>query len=233
MDLVLAALPNSMINVADAMSLAPHTWVTDNVLAFWLEHLFYVRYPQLSQVEGRVHVALNAGVATLCQVLSGGDLVESLSRTGLGPGCHSFILPLCDTRAFTTPLSGSHWTLLHWRRSAGFAHHDSSLPPEGAGGGSLKTAEVVAAALAPLLGVLPALASVTSTPCPQQTNGFDCGMHAAASMEFLAAELAGEPLAAMPEASEMRTKILRAAAGPASGRRPGSQVDAFFSSLGL
>jgi hypothetical protein len=224
--LVICRLPGAQLLAADVYTLLPGQWVNDNVVAFYLDYLVTLAHP------GAPCCVLNPGVASLCQTLRGEDLREALENTKLGAACSSFLLPLCDTRDFDTPLSGTHWTLLRWERPTGFALYDSSSSEAGEGsrgGGaspspSLATARAVAAALAPLLGV-PVDSPVAVPPCAQQANGFDCGMHVAATAASLVAQQAGAPLAAPPSPGAMRAHILSIAF---QQRSAGAAVEAFW-----
>ena len=188
--------------------------MTDGVLSFYLDFLS-TSHPSLAHSLA----PLNPGVASLCQVMSGSDLAECLCNTGLSASCSSLLLPLSDSSSLDSALSGTHWSLLHWQRSTGFSHYDSAA--SAGSGRSLQVASLVAARLSPLLGLQEAAPVVVSRPCPQQANHFDCGMHVAASMEFLVAGLAGAPLAAPAEASSMRARILAIAA---QAQSPGSSA---------
>ena len=220
--LVISRLPGAQLLAADVYTLLPRQWVNDNVLAFFLDYLVALAHP------GAPCCVLNPGVASLCQTLRGEDLQEALQNTKLA-ACTSFLLPLCDTRDFDTPLSGTHWTLLSWSRSTGFSLHDSASDSAGEGSRgsaspSLAAARAVAAALAPLLGV-PADSPVAVPPCAQQANGYDCGMHAAATAASLVAQQAGAPLAAPPSPHAMRAHILSIAF---QQRLEGAAVEAFW-----
>ena len=101
---------------------------------------------------------------------------------------------------------GGHWSLLLFRRegdaqhgAARYEHYDSC------GKANVLVAKSIALALSTLLlGPRPGTLPLVNMECPQQANGFDCGVYVLAFAEILALAPPGDigkaPSAALKEA---------------------------------
>jgi hypothetical protein len=116
-------------------------------------------------------------------------------RTDLGTFCDRLaaselvLFPCVDESAdMTRPGSGSHWTLLRWRRGRGFAHVNSM----GRGGSNAANARLLATRVYPLLGDAGSGAAVAEAPpLEAQVGGADCGAHMMQEAEAALTALAG------------------------------------------
>ncbi|OQS00629.1 SUMO protease [Achlya hypogyna] len=90
------------------------------------------------------------------------------------------VLPVNDRSSFES--QGSHWALLAYRPASGtFQYYDSS------GQHNLESAYEIARVLVMALGGKPNNVVLQVAPCPQQTNGVDCGMYVCLIAEWLSA----------------------------------------------
>ena len=142
---VLVAFRNVSLHPPDLLSLLPGAWVGDAPLSFFMEHLACALPPAAAARAA----LLSPAVCSLVQCEDDpADLASALSRLALH-AADLLLLPISDSADFAAPGSGTHWTLLSWRRGRGFAHQDSL----GVGGSarSLAVARLVAGRLRPLL----------------------------------------------------------------------------------
>lgn len=126
-------------------------------------------------------------------------------------GCCMYMIPINDGHANSTawqrPGGGSHWSLLCVRGEE-YLHFDSVV------GNNASAARAVANIFSQILKH--DNAAVREVKTPQQQNGYDCGLHALAAAELLAAEeftgsateLAFQELGRPGFGLEMRNKVL-------------------------
>jgi hypothetical protein len=158
----------------DVATLAPGGWLTDAVLTLHCELIEAAHGPT------RVR-ALHPSVSLLALLeADADDLRATLTPLALHVP-HLILVPINDSADPNAgPASGSHWSLLAWRRGRpAAAHYDS-----GRGGANIAVARRVWGRLAPLAG---APSAVVPAPCPQQTDASSCGVIVAALAEALAA----------------------------------------------
>lgn len=189
-----ACLGDIVLTVDDVDTLATRTWLNDQVIAFQLERLhraigspadLLILEPSLSFTASMVPDSASLGAMLSVPRHKGGStLADELAAASL------VLLPVNNNTDADVAGGGSHWSLLVYRRrrtgpdSSGpsrFEHYDSCGNANGA------FAKDVALKLIPLLqpadrGLTLKLVSMT---IPQQTNGFDCGVHALCIAEEL------------------------------------------------
>jgi len=172
----------------DLRLLLPKRWLNDAVLTFWAEFLSIDRFSDTDQI-----AFLHPSVVLMTAFEDDpDDLADALKGLELSKRA-LILLPINDSEDVTRPATGSHWTLLLFRRSAfgedapaGFSHLDSG--DGGSGIANFKVARRVAGKIAPLLGGA-VDATVTQRACVKQTNGYDCGVHVLWNMEQAATQL--------------------------------------------
>ena len=176
----------------DIETLAPRAWLNDAVICF---HIEYLKHRILSGVgDPPLGIALvHPGVVMLASVEDDAeDLAHLLNGLSLGAS-QLALFPLNDSTNLTRACSGSHWTLLSWRRSAsagaraGFGFYDS------AGSGddrSARVADALARKLAPFLGAGGGgdACDVVRIESAKQGNAYDCGVAVCLTMERLVRE---------------------------------------------
>lgn len=214
MPLTIAALGTSQLYDTDLFLLRPQCWLNDALLSFYSEHLKVIH----KQHTPRLAIC-HPGVALLCQVEEGEDLRSALFTLDF-PALELLLLPISDSEDFSQASNtGSHWTLLRWRRGVGFSHQDS-----GDGGGksssssssrNLDIARMIASRLGPLLspqggGDGGGDFTVAPCPCTQQGNNYECGDRVLLHMEEASREYFGGG-DTTPEIATLRPRILQLA----------------------
>jgi sentrin-specific protease 8 len=172
----------------DLRLLLPKRWLNDAVLTFWAEFLSMDRFSDTDKI-----AFLHPSVVLMTAFEDDpDDLADALKGLELSQRV-LILLPINDSEDVTRPATGSHWTLLLFRRTAfgedapaGFSHLDSG--DGGSGSANFKIARRVAGKIAPLLGSA-VDATVTQRTCAKQTNGYDCGVHVLWNMEQAATQL--------------------------------------------
>lgn len=188
-----ASLSSCVLYAEDVATLAPGAWLNDAVLSFACEAL----EQRLSAAAPGLRCLHPPAVQLLLHETDADDLAGFAAGLRLA-SADLALLPINNSADVTQPATGSHWSLLAWRRGLGFAHLDSSP-----GSANAAVAARVAAKLAPLLppgggmGDAGALA-VRQLPCPVQRNFADCGAHVAWATERLAAARAREAAGEAP-----------------------------------
>lgn len=186
-------LGDIVLTADDVDTIAPRTWLNDQVIAFQLERLhraigspadLLILEPSLSFTASMVPDSASLGAMLSVPRHKGGStLADELAAAAL------VLIPVNNNTDADEAGGGSHWSLLVYRRRTGpdssgpsrFEHYDSCGNANGA------FAKDVALKLIPLLQPAdrgPTLKLVGMT-IPQQTNGFDCGVHALCIAEEL------------------------------------------------
>jgi len=183
MDSVSVSYHSSVLYQSDiALLLDARAWLNDACLTFWSEYLTH----GASCAPPLVACVHPSAVALALWEDDEADRFQALRPLALHTvGC--VLLPLCHGGDRATPQSGGHWSLLAFhRRELRAAHYDS-------GGGGALSREVARAAWArlwPLVhggcGDAPPPPPIVDGSCPQQTDGFSCGVIVAALSERLA-----------------------------------------------
>jgi sentrin-specific protease 8 len=166
----------------DLLLLLPKRWLNDAVLTFWAEFLSIDRFSDTDQI-----AFLHPSVVLMTALEDDpDDLADALKGLELSKRA-LILLPINDSDDVARPATGSHWTLLLFRRTAvgedapaGFSHLDSG--EGGSRSANFKVARRVAGKIAPLLGSA-VDATVAQRACAKQTNGYDCGVHVLWNME--------------------------------------------------
>lgn len=180
---MLVSYRSSVLYPPDALSLFPGRWIGDAAIGFFFDHLAASAPPT---------VLLLSPSAALIPLMEAdpADVKEGLCLLPLSTA-ELVLIPVIDGSVdVTAAASGTHWSLLRWRRGAGFSHVNSA----GSGGGSnLESARLIAARLLPLLGgdsgggvVVAEVPSVVA-----QRGSCDCGAHVMQNAEAAVAEFLG------------------------------------------
>eukprot|EP00512_Aurantiochytrium_limacinum_P010091 CAMPEP_0171552316 /NCGR_PEP_ID=MMETSP0960-20121227/8252_1 /TAXON_ID=87120 /ORGANISM="Aurantiochytrium limacinum, Strain ATCCMYA-1381" /LENGTH=242 /DNA_ID=CAMNT_0012101749 /DNA_START=217 /DNA_END=942 /DNA_ORIENTATION=+ len=176
---VLVSLGDAMLYEGDMKLLRGTGWLNDHCVLFWQQYLETKLFPESKESSS---LMLQPAAAFSMQFLDDEDLLadtpdnifRQLSKANL------VLVPIVDADAEEG--GGSHWTLIAVHRGDGYYHFDSSL--NAAGGEVLEAAKVTAARLSSLFSdasIDPA--EIKPVPCPQQNNGYDCGVFACAFAE--------------------------------------------------
>jgi len=178
----LVSFRNSVLYPTDVLALLPGNWIGDASIAFFLDHLGASAPPR----------ALLLPPSTACILLNEADPAElKADLAGLPLSTAEFILfPVIDGSLDVAAAgSGSHWSLLRWRRGAGFSH----VNPLGRGGSNLANARLIAAHVHPLLADAGGRgAEVAEAPSVEaQAGSCDCGAHLLQNAEAALAAFAG------------------------------------------
>ena len=153
-----ACLGDIVLTADDVDTIAPRTWLNDQVIAFQLERLhraigspahLLILEPSLSFTASMVPDSASLGaMLSVPRHRGGSTLADELAAAAL------VLIPVNNNTDADEAGGGSHWSLLVYRRRTG---------PDSRG---------------------PTLKLVSMT-IPQQTNGFDCGVHALCIAEEL------------------------------------------------
>jgi len=164
---------NSLLRDSDLKILDGALWLNDNLIGFFFEYL-----------EKIVCKCQSDKVAFLCPGVT--QLVKSSQEAEVGIlvdplNLHSkdyIFLPINDSTSSQVP-GGTHWSLLMFDRSSNVFQHYDSL-----GGANTMHAQKVANKLIPCLHCA-TTAAFQVMECPQQINGYDCGLHVILNTEVL------------------------------------------------
>ncbi|KAJ1473259.1 hypothetical protein T484DRAFT_1973457 [Baffinella frigidus] len=149
-------------------------WLLDQNIEFWLEHVVH----DLFESDGVSFLSPSAVQMAHLFGPGSSDLAEAIFNVREELAAPLVLLPVNDNESDAA--GGSHWSLLVFHRpSASFRHLDSM------GGSNTATARRIAAALAPLVGA-PDAGFEEEQDVPQQSNGFDCGVHVMVMAEIVA-----------------------------------------------
>eukprot|EP00730_Choanoeca_flexa_P015216 TRINITY_DN6930_c0_g1_i3.p1 TRINITY_DN6930_c0_g1~~TRINITY_DN6930_c0_g1_i3.p1 ORF type:complete len:249 (+),score=4.92 TRINITY_DN6930_c0_g1_i3:1-747(+) len=153
-------------------------WLNDNIVAFvleWLQH----DHPTLSH-RAQEQAYLPPSIIQMMSALEIDALVAILSDLELQTK-HNVFLCISDSDSFDTSLSGSHWTLLHWKaRSGTLELHDSAHFNWSA------KHHLLADKLQALVQQTIPEQKRTTVECERQRNGYDCGIHMLSNLEATA-----------------------------------------------
>ncbi|DBA03122.1 TPA: hypothetical protein N0F65_003369 [Lagenidium giganteum] len=187
------ALPTQVLNyhdvqlyASDVQLFSSHQWLNDNAINFYLQYLYR------TVCASRSDMLLMDPVIVACMLFQCDDDDEflDLARGVALLEKELCIIPVNDVQSFADG-SGSHWSLLVYRRAANtFEHWDSSA------GSNMAAAARVAQSFFKMLRLCIADATTTNqakaeptivsmTEGPQQRNGYDCGMYVLLTAEFL------------------------------------------------
>lgn len=208
-DRIVLSRGDTCLRAGDVALLSDSRWLNDQLISFFFATLTeHFSDPSVLLVDGSVRAPvecvraaapLTACAAQVSFFLANCENEDAAVVTGpLLCGQRSLILlAVNDNPSVTTAGGGSHWTLLAYRRDAGFTHYDS-LP----GSGNARAAAQVAKTLAFALRLPAERARVQTAPAPKQANGFDCGPHV-----LLTAQLLCEVHARSPERAPSREEL--------------------------
>jgi len=153
----------------DLASLQPRCWLRDSAISFAVAHIeSKLILPSHSHVS-----LLNPSVGFMISFLSPEDCLTQMS-TYRFPEKELILVPISNNTDPSAPEGGSHWALVVYARRENVWTLYDSLGSSG-GGGMLAPAQALAKRLAPCLGHN-AGHSVIRGECPQQRNGYDCGV---------------------------------------------------------
>ncbi|KDO30967.1 hypothetical protein SPRG_04155 [Saprolegnia parasitica CBS 223.65] len=149
-------------------------WLNDAAMHFYLTMIHHEMCGSADDV-----LLMDPAVAS-CMLLQCDDQ-EDLADLANGLDLHAkalLLLPVNDRSSFAS--QGSHWALLVYRRATNaFEFYDSSSNH------NLNSAHELARVLLLALGRDPATANIQAMACAQQTNGFDCGLYACLTAEWI------------------------------------------------
>lgn len=157
------------LRISDVVLLRGPYWLNDQVITFACEYF-------TQSFDQKRFAFVCPDTVQLIKFLDIDDIPGILGPLEL-TGKELVFFPLNDNRE--TEAGGAHWSLLTWHKTEGFRHFDS------AGNSNLTVAKDVAGRLSSALGF--DLTKIHKKPsCPQQNNGFDCGVFVIGFMRNLA-----------------------------------------------
>lgn len=178
-DGVVLSYGDSLVRQSDLAILASTQWLTDTIISFYFEYCSTEVFPAKEVCWVGPEVA---------------QLVKLMPEAQLGPVLDP--LELRTRRALLLPVNsntrpdqagGSHWSLLVCLNPAG-ARPTTFLHLDSARGFNKGEARALAGRLASYLGVA-AAEDCSELEVPQQTNGYDCGLHCLAMAESVARQV--------------------------------------------
>lgn len=202
-------MPRQVLNYHDvqlydsdvALFTAPGAWLNDNAINFYFQYLSQ----SLCVAQGRESELLLMDPAVVSCMMLQCDDDDEYAELGRGLQVHSrkiCFLPVNDNQEFGGDCS--HWSLLVYHCAArSFEHYDSSA------GHNTQAAQHVSETFQTLLKASSAMdptgrASFQNVRgCPQQRNGYDCGMYVLRLAEYLCKQYLQQP--ALPSMADYVT----------------------------
>ncbi|KAL8594739.1 hypothetical protein ACOMHN_051685 [Nucella lapillus] len=169
---------DSLLRKSDVDLLGGPCWINDNLIGFIFE---YFEREQFNHSADRLAL-LSPPMTQFIKFASGDDLATALGPLNL-PTKEFVFLPINDNFNTNKP-GGYHWSLLVFVRSKEeFRHYDSGHSC------NADTAKDLMNRLQPYLHASKRGSKFVEMDCPQQTNGYDCGMYVMCVAEHLCREL--------------------------------------------
>lgn len=174
MDKTILSFGDSLLHLSDLILIEKSGWLNDKIIGFVYE---YFEVEQFKNAKDDI-VFLNPSVVQLIKMLPKMEAAAILDSSNLLQKKLAFI-PLNDNE--TLYPGGSHWSLIvcDFTKKC-FFHFDSSSPSST--GFNQDSAKQICRHLASIFSFPDNLFPM---PCPQQTNGHDCGMYVLAVTEHL------------------------------------------------
>lgn len=170
---VVLSFYNSCLLKSDLRLLDGPHWLNDAIIAFYFEYLENVTYKEYSEQLA----LLNPCCTKLIKFSKDCDVKEIIQCLSLQK--KNYIFNAINDGTITGWNTGTHWSLLVFSRpNKTFYYYDSLR------GYNSDHAHEVAKKLIPHLGLRDP-ADFLQQECPQQSNGFDCGLHIIANVDIL------------------------------------------------
>ena len=213
-----ARLGDIVVRAADAATLRPCCWLNDQAIAYLFESI-----SRRAATAGAEVILLEPSTTFMAVMINDPAALREMWSVPTSGGSDSLLSQLEAAQLVLMPVNnndnaskaegGGHWSLLVFRREGNangrprYEHYDSC------GKANASVAKSIALTLSTLLlGPKPGTLQLVNMDCPQQANGFDCGMYVLAFAEVLALaptdELAKAPSAAVNEALHALTPVV-------------------------
>lgn len=168
-DPVVLSFHDVCVRQSDVHLLTGPFWLNDTLISFCFE---YFRNVQFSEKERKIQriCFVTPDVVQLAKFYETDSLkpiVEPLKWPE-----HELILFPVNDHSSSSSAGGTHWSLLVYKKSSdSFEHYDSSV-----GLANYKVAVQIARLVHPIFCWQKKKTKVTNVGCPQQRNGYDCGV---------------------------------------------------------
>ncbi|XP_071082261.1 sentrin-specific protease 8-like [Haliotis cracherodii] len=186
-DAIVLSFNDSLIRQGDLRLLEDPGWLNDKLIGFCFE---YFEREQFNHSADRL-CFISPSFTQLLKLSPVEELVVLLEPLGLPT--KQFVFLAVNNNNSCDQVGGSHWSLLVYVRSSQeFRHYDS------AGHSNEAIAKKLAYRLQPHVHAPYGRMKFVEMDCPQQQNGYDCGMYVISVSEHLCkefCEFAGIPLA--------------------------------------
>jgi len=202
---------DTLLRNSDIALLADGQWLNDNIISFWFEYLENELYrdvaSQITFLTPQVAHLIKSATEHRSLAQDVEMILESMNLS-----CKKLVLlPINNQSTSAMQIGGSHWSLLVFDLDKHcFNHFDSS-----SGSGNRHHAEQVANIVKPFTSLTQELkVSVLETPCSQQKNGYDCGVHVLLNAEavcrraFRGEELQVADIASLGAVGTTRKRLL-------------------------
>lgn len=171
-DEIVLSYHDSLLRQSDVDLLRGPHWLNDQVISFYFEYLTQEVYKDASSI-----LFVPPEVVQCMKMVSPAEIEMFL---GPSNALDRDVIFFALNDNAQNEAGGSHWSLLVWCKPTGsFYHFDSSAPSNHYVGTAM------AAKLKGFLQCPASMSPLKEVKCLQQANGYDCGIHVVAQVEFL------------------------------------------------
>ncbi|CAH3027281.1 unnamed protein product [Porites evermanni] len=179
-DEIVLSFQDSLLRQSDLRLLEEGRWLNDRLIGFMFDYFTHHQFEKISQDV----LFISPDVTQFLKLAEGsvdiGDFIEPLNIPS-----HKLVFFAVNDNESTNSVGGSHWSLLLYKRQTNsFHHYDSSTPF------NTSAARSLAKNVEPFL-LVKDTPSFIQDKCPQQQNGYDCGVYVITITEELCKNFLG------------------------------------------